>query len=354
MEQTVNKLYTKIQDDNCIDELVKYPFSSKTWLKFYNKYQRENNDDGIRSLRKYIIRDTLRCIEPNTLTYKKGTTKRVLCTVDQLKESAVGTRMYSNSPAPYVRSVEHTTELTVVNRDCIEAAVELINLGYNPIVLNNASFKRPGGGYMEGAGAQEENIFRRSTYMHALADPHKFDTNRSFKYPIPEFGGIYSPNVVVFRSSEATGYDYLEHPISLSFVAVAAYVRPQLQLIDKKKKIYFMTDKFAEKIKEKIRVILRIALENNHDSIVLGAFGCGAFMNSPDHMSLLFDQVLFEEEEFIGSFKHICFAIIDDKRRKMHNPNGNYLPFAAVMKKRQLLLNSTDEEIEDEGDEHLI
>lgn len=38
-----------------------------------------------------------------------------------------------------------------------------------------------------------------------------------------------------------------------------------------------LAPKFADKTKRKIRVILAIGLENGHDSLVLSAFGCGAF-----------------------------------------------------------------------------
>lgn len=82
--------------------------------------------------------------------------------------------------------------------------------------------------------------------------------------------------------------------------------------------------------KRKIRTILRIALDNNHTKLVLGALGCGAFKNPPSHVARLFKEVL-EEPEFIGAFEEICFAILDDGNSgRDHNPNGNLKPFADV------------------------
>lgn len=49
------------------------------------------------------------------------------------------------------------------------------------------------GGWEGGAGAQEENLFRRTLYSLSL---------RGDGYPLAEFGVAYSPNVIVFRSNE--------------------------------------------------------------------------------------------------------------------------------------------------------
>lgn len=53
----------------------------------------------------------------------------------------------------------------------------------------------------------------------------------------------------------------------------------------------------VEPIKNKIRTIFRIGLIHGHDSLVLGALGCGAFRNPPRHVAQLFHEVM-EELEF--------------------------------------------------------
>lgn len=124
-----------------------------------------------------------------------------------------------------------------------------------------------GGGYENGAGAQEENLMRRSTYYRHLVRPLK----KTFSYPIADFGGAYSTNVWVFRGAESKGYPFLEQPWRMSFVAVAAYRNPPLQSPTR------MREDFADFTKKKIRAILNIGLSHGHDSLVLSAFGCGAF-----------------------------------------------------------------------------
>lgn len=186
----------------------------------------------------------------------------------------------------------------------------------------NLHFVLPGGGYLSGAGAQEENLFRRTNYVQHLADPDKeFDPKRKWKYRIPEFSCIYSRNVFIIRASEAEGYAFLPDPVPISFLALSAYSHPPLTKNNQR-----LIPEMAEKTKQKIRGMLATGLWHDHDSLVLSALGCGAFRNPPRHMAQLFKEVL-AEEEFVNRYKHISFAIFDD-----HNARGegNYRPFFEV------------------------
>jgi uncharacterized protein (TIGR02452 family) len=119
----------------------------------------------------------------------------------------------------------------------------------------------------------------------------------------------------------------LKEPYNISFVTVPAISKPEL--MEKNGKLY-IADNLAEATKEKIRTILRIAGKYKHDCLVLGAFGCGAFANPPNHIAELFKEVFFEEE-FTSRFKVVVFSIFEDHNsNKEHNPNGNVLPFLEV------------------------
>ena len=80
-------------------------------------------------------------------------------------------------------------------------------------------------------------------------------------------------------------------------------------------------------LKNKVRQILSIALENGHTSIVLSAFGCGAYGTPPSEMAKIFDDVL-KSDDYRGAFEDVVFAIINDSNSfNEHNPKGNFLPF---------------------------
>ena len=67
----------------------------------------------------------------------------------------------------------------------------------------------------------------------------------------------------------------------------------------------------------KIRTIFRMGVEHGKDSLILGAFGCGAYKLPVPDVVRLFKRVI-NEPEFIGKFRLITFAILESTRR----PNG--------------------------------
>ena len=223
------------------------------------------------------------------------------------------------------------TEIRVENKDCVLAAKDLIDAGYNPAMLNLADLYTPGGLVEQGSGAQEENLCRRSNLILSL---YQFSNARIRQYPdlglIPNVGqypmderngGIYSGIVTFFRGPESTGSQLEEVPYNIPVISVAALSRPRIGADG------MMFPEETEITLEKMRTIFRIGMANFHDSLVLSAMGCGAFANPPAHIAKLFHQVI-EEDEFKNAFRLIDFAILDGYRTGLsHNPEGNLLPF---------------------------
>ena len=231
----------------------------------------------------------------------------------------------------HMDNLPQTVEQTIVevkNIDCLYAGVQLKEQGYNPAVLNMASRRNPGGGVATGAGAQEETLFRRTNLFRSLYQFAPYAEQYGIKpshhqYPLDRnFGGVYTPDAIYFRESEQKGYALLEKPVSLSFITVAGMNRPDLTTGG------MIANHHVEPIKNKIRTIFRIGLVHGHDSLVLGALGCGAFRNPPRHVARLFHEVM-DEPEFKDKFRRIIFAILDDHNaHQKHNPVGNFRPFA--------------------------
>ena len=226
----------------------------------------------------------------------------------------------------------YKTEITVVNQDCLYAAKELVDDGYMPAVVNFASFKVPGGGVRKGSRAQEENICRRTnlfesifSFMASLAKEYGLPIEEK-QYPLPvNHGAIYSPSISVFRASDDKNYEFLDEPFGIDVITIAALKNPEL---DSKGHM----SAWAKSItKQKIRTMFNLAIYWENDSLVLGAFGCGAFANPPEDVATLFKEVL-EESEYKDKFEKIVFAVLDDgNSHKEHNPRGNYLPFKEIL-----------------------
>lgn len=224
-----------------------------------------------------------------------------------------------------------STEVRVENMDCVLAAKQLIDEGYNPAMLNLADLYTPGGLVEYGSGAQEENLCRRSNLVLSL---YQFSSARirqypdlgliknDDQYPMDErYGGVYSGIVTFFRGPESEGSLLEEKPYNIPVISVAALSGPRIGADG------LMFPEETEITLEKIRTIFRIGMANFHDSLVLSALGCGAFANPPAHIAKLFHQVI-EEDEFRNVFRLIDFAILDGYRTGLrHNPEGNLKPF---------------------------
>jgi uncharacterized protein (TIGR02452 family) len=242
-----------------------------------------------------------------------------------------GTKFYGKKVVNDYDSIpRYDTEVKVINQDCIYAAKDLIDKGFNPCVLNMASFSTPGGGVIKGSSAQEENIFRRTNIFQSLYQFHSIGENygieqKEERYPLDyNFGGIYTPHVVVFKGGSDTRYTLLEEPFEIAVVSVSAVKNPTL-------KNGKLEPWVIDTTKSKIRQILDIALENGHDSLVLSAFGCGAYKTPPTEMAKLFKEVI-ESKNYKGAFKVIHFAIINvASTNGSHNPEGNFQPFKDIL-----------------------
>ena len=68
---------------------------------------------------------------------------------------------------------------------------------------------------------------------------------------------------------------------------------------------------------KRIRNILEVAIDNEVDVLILGAFGCGAFHNPPDIVADAFREVLLTDR-YRKSFEQIVFAV---KRTNIVCPN---------------------------------
>ena len=259
----------------------------------------------------------------------KGGSKVKLPQVKEVMDAAV---MYREPCSLLIDPmVPITTEIRVENKDCVLAAKELIDAGYNPAMLNLADLYTPGGLVEYGSGAQEENLCRRSNlilslYQFSSARVRQYSDlglqQRDDQYPMDErFGGVYSGIVTFFRGPESEGSLLVEKPCNIPVISVAALSGPRIDPDG------MMFKEEADITLDKMRTIFRIGLLQGHDSLVLSAMGCGAFANPPAHIAKLFHQVI-EEDEFKDKFRLIDFAILDGYRTGLrHNPEGNLVPF---------------------------
>lgn len=227
---------------------------------------------------------------------------------------------------PYVSSNNQPTEISIWNKDAIEVAIELSKKGNNIVLLNPANASTPGGGYLTGARAMEEDICRRSALAYCLDTRHGKQLNEFYPFSNPN-QVIYSRDVPIFRSGRDDNYALLEEVSNISIISSAA-----ININSAFIKTVLSDQVFYEETMIKIYNQLLAAAEQGHDSIVLTAFGCGAFCNPPEKIAAMYQIII--QKYFKGVFKKIVFAIIDDHNTgQAHNPKGNFQPFATMVKK---------------------
>ena len=192
----------------------------------------------------------------------------------------------------------HRTTYEVTNETTLSAHLRHQAKGYNVVSLNFASATQPGGGFLNGARAQEEYLCRSSALYVTLKDSPMYAYHRAKGHKLYSDAMIYSPEVPVFRDDE---HRLLATPYQASFITSAACLtkhlaEPELSLV-------------PEIMFNRMLKVLSVAQAHGHDSLVLGAWGCGAFGNDGNLIALFFDQAL--NQTFKGAFKEVTFAIVD-------------------------------------------
>lgn len=188
--------------------------------------------------------------------------------------------------------------IEVCNEKSFTSATRLLKEGKeNIVLLNFASGHSVGGSVIEGANAQEEDLCRCSGLYDSLKTKTEFyESNSKNKIEYTD-DIIYSPNVPFFKDDN---FNLLEKPIHLSVITSPA---PNL--------MHGFDNEFDLNllINKRILKILRVAMMNNHKTILLGAWGCGAFQNDRSIVANAFKDNL----KLLPFFEHVCFPVFDNQ-----------------------------------------
>jgi len=170
-------------------------------------------------------------------------------------------------------------------------------------LLNFASAKKPGGGFLNGSQAQEETIARSSGLYPCLT---KF--NKEY-YELHKKQGprllytdtmIYSPDVPVFRDDRTT--KLLDEPYQVDIITAAAPNACKGK-----------SPEHDEIFKNRIDRVFSVAYSKDAEVLVLGAWGCGVFKNKYANVAKMFAEML---QRYHGAFLHITFALPDARSRE--------------------------------------
>jgi len=198
------------------------------------------------------------------------------------------------STLPKIELCDETTLSAIIRLSC-----EANNLG----TLNFASAKNPGGGFLNGAMAQEESLAVASAlYPSQLQRTQYYAINRRCKSFVYTDCAIWSPDVIFFRDDSA---NFLMTPAKSHVLTIPGVNFGQVLLKGE--------DTNAAKIamKRRMKIALAIFANMGCDMVILGAFGCGVFRNNPADVAMWWNELL---NEYGGHFNRIVFSIYDRSR----------------------------------------
>lgn len=238
-----------------------------------------------------IFEDTLKQCETNTKL------------VESIENSIRNTVLYKQGETPEIQAKSSDCKITVTQERTFESAKNLLDeyQGAKVGVLNFASARNVGGGVVRGASAQEECLCRCSTLYPCLDTDCLFENyyqmHRSLKDLTYTDACIYTPSITVIKSDT----NFPESMPESEWYNVDVLTCPAPNACKP-----IQDNELLEIHKRRGSHIISIAVENNIDVLVLGAFGCGAFRNNPEIVATAYREIL---PQFTGYFKEIRFAV---------------------------------------------
>ena len=221
-------------------------------------------------------------------------------------------------------------------------------------VLNMAHAKSPGGGggYVHGAPAQEENMFRRTDCHFSLSREKMYITDTKY-FNVVEGDYLYTQQVedlinakdgevvldmntprFCFRSGETDaakfhGYQYLAGDDVFPFYEMLAAAEDLRQDADGKKRTEEeMIAAFdAESCRKRVRAQFETLRHKRQRYAVLSAFGCGAFGNPTEEVANIYAELL---TAYKADFDLVAFAIFAPG----YGPSDNYDQFKQIFADR--------------------
>ena len=243
----------------------------------------------------------------------------------------ISEKMTVSVPAP---NKTEKAKVIISGKRSLEAAELYTKQGKKVCVLNFASATNPGGGVVNGSSAQEECICRCTTLYpclntdamwNAFYKPHRKAAN-----PLYNNNCIYTPDVCVFKSD--TNFPEILPKDEWWSVNILTCAAPNLrERLSNAMNLYAgdtaakITKTELEKLlTARIKRIFKIAIANENEVLILGAFGCGAFRNPPDIVAKVFNTVM---PDYLCYFDTIEYAVFHTEREV-----ANFEAFKSIIK----------------------
>ena len=190
--------------------------------------------------------------------------------------------IYTRSLAP--SEPKEKAVFKLINTDSVDAILSLAP-EKNAAVLNFASFKEAGGKFLEGSMAQEESLCHKSFLYNVLREFEQsyYAVNRTMlNKALYHNKALYTP-LIKFSDGKRTRLCDVISCAAPNWTAANKYC-------------HVSPDANLQALTSRIEFVKNIALDNELDTVILGAYGCGVFGQDPNVVARLIKDVF----EFSG------------------------------------------------------
>lgn len=257
-----------------------------------------------RSKRATLAKETLEIIQQGWYALPSGKVIHIGEDIDAAKD---GTTIFDEGSLPDrgTSSGDQPANIEVTSESTFAALKRLHEGGAaHPGCLNFASAKNPGGGFLNGAEAQEEALSRASALYKCLLQARDYyDRNRHCQTCLYLDLMIGSPRVPFFRDDEG---EFLEVPFQASVITAPA---PNAGAISHNEPNRIA--EIASTLRRRAKRVLHAAAWMGVTDIVLGAWGCGVFRNNPSMVARAFADLVLPGAPYASAFRRVVFAIYD-------------------------------------------
>lgn len=229
---------------------------------------------------------------------------------NEIQESVKNTHIYTGKFWDACNHIAKYDGITISTKkaDTVSALFQCNGSHGRVALLNFASYKFPGGGFMAGSRAQEESLCHESFLYNVLSKfdntyyaENRKDVNRS----LYRDRALYSPNIHFIRNNDVIACDVITCAAP-NFSSAKNFCN-----VEYNNKILY----------ERIRFILEIAKKEKVSTLILGAFGCGVFQQKPEIVAQHFIENI--NIVFGGEKINVIFAVIPS----LPNQTDNSTPF---------------------------
>lgn len=222
---------------------------------------------------------------------------------DDIKSAVKATKIYDGAVnCKTVNILATDTKFVVTDLDTVSAACKYRGEGMVAL-LNFASYKNPGGAFLDGSKAQEECLCHES-FLYNVLDAFRgtyYAWNNEHRNKALYFNrALFTPGVVFNHNGEIFNCD------------VITCAAPNKSAAQKYKNV--SDGENTKVLKSRIKFVLDIAKDNGIETLILGAYGCGVFGQDAREVASIFKEYLSTTHK---CFKTVVFAIPSGRDRNL-------------------------------------